>query len=441
MLNPSIYSSRSNSYHEVNEHMHSPLRSTERGYALVSVLLLTVLLFLLGTLVMRSVADSQGMVNISGDIVSAQADGETKLMLKLSDLRVQIMNLQDQEDRVTLEHVRHTADPYVDSDSVMMDEESQCYTAVVSAQGKSGKITQNVQRKVEITLSYNPTGPSDGEDNNGYTVVSQGSMDMNGTVIEGSVYAGGALANNQSTVNGQKVTPITPPMNGLSLPSRLEVASIVSELDKQLSQSLSDLFHQAPTQPVNFEVSKNEHYTGSTTLRSLKLMDGKTIEVDGDLVIQGELTMQPGSSLSASGHIYINGNLILNGGAEIHSGESIRVNGSMNMNGNGSTPTKAVIEGDLYTNQININGTLTAGRIYVKSEVNGTLYNRSQFKIYAAGSIALNAGSDSPSLLGYVYSNGSIHLNGNGKLTIEGTEINKQPPKQPADIVFIEGSL
>ena len=417
-------------------------RSTERGYALVSVLLLTVLLFLLGTLVMRSVADSQGMVNISGDIVSAQADGETKLMLKLSDLRAQIMNLQDQEDKVTLEHVHDTATPYVDPDTVMLDEESQRYTAVVSAQGKSGKITQNVQRKVEITLSYNPTGPTDGEDNNGYAVVSQGSMDMNGTVIEGSVYAGGALANNQSTVNGQKVTPVTPPINGLSLPLRLEVASIVSELDKQLSQSLSDLFHQAPTQPVNFEVSKNEHYTGSTTLRSLKLMDGKTIEVDGDLVIQGELTMQPGSSLSASGHIYINGNLILNGGSEIRSGESIRVNGSMNMNGSGSTPTKTVIEGDLYTNQININGTLTAGRIYVRSEVNGTLYNRSQFKIYAAGSIALNAGSDSSFLLGYVYSNGSIHLNGNGELTIEGTDINKQlPPKQPADIVFIEGSL
>ncbi|GAA0406803.1 hypothetical protein [Paenibacillus motobuensis] len=414
-------------------------RSTERGYALVSVLLLTVLLFLLGTLVMRSVADSQGMVNISGDIVSAQADGETKLMLKLSDLRTQIMDLQNLEDIVTLEHVRDTADPYVDSDSVMMDEESQRYTAVVSAQGKSGKITQTVQRKVEITLSYNPTGPPDGEDNNGYAVVSQGSMDLNGTVIEGSVYAGGALANNQSTVNGQKVTPVTPPMDGLSLPSRLEVASIVSELDKQLSLSLSDLFHQAPTQPVNFEVSRNEHYTGSTTLRSLKLMDGKTIEVDGDLVIQGELTMQPGSSLSASGHIYINGNLILNGSAEIHSGESIYVNGSMNMNG--STPTKTVIEGDLYTNQININGTLTAGHIYVKSEVNGTLYNHSQFKIYSAGSLILNAGSDPSTLLGYVYSNGSIHLNGNGKLTIEGTDINKQPPKQPADIVFIEGSL
>ncbi|NWL86334.1 MULTISPECIES: hypothetical protein [unclassified Paenibacillus] len=417
-------------------------RSTERGYALVSVLLLTVLLFLLGTLVLRSIVNSQGMVNISGDIVTAQADGETKLMLKLSDLRVQIMNLQDQENRVTLEHVREAADSYVDSDSVMMDEESQRYTAVVSAQGRSGKITQTVQRRVEITLDYDPTGPSEGEDNNGYAVVSQGSMDMNGTVIEGSVYAGGALANNQSTVNGQKVTPVTPPMDGLSLPARMEVASLVSELDKQLSQSLSDLLHHSPTQPVNFEVSRNEHYPGSTTLRSLKLMDGKSLEVDGDLVIQGELTMQPGSSLSASGHIYINGNLMLNGSAEIHSGASIRVNGSINMNGNGSTPNKAVIEGDLYTNQININGTLTAGRIYVKSEVNGTLYNRSQFRIYAAGSVALNAGSfNSSSLLGYIYSNGSIHLNGNGKLTIEGTEINKQSPKQPADIVFIEGSL
>lgn len=414
-------------------------RFTERGYALVSVLLLTVLLFLLGTLVMRSVADSQGMVNISGDIVSAQADGETKLMLKLSDLRTQIMDLQNQEDIVTLELVHDTAASYVDPDTVMMDEESQRYTAVVSAQGKSGKIIQTVQRKVEIALSYDPTGPSDGEDGNGYAVVSQGSLDINKTIIEGSIYTAGALADNQSTVNGQKVTPVTPPMNGLVLPSRVEVASMVSELDQQLSQSLSDLFHQTPTQPVNFEIAKNEHYTESTALKSLKLMDGAMIEVDGDLVIQGELTMQPGSNLSASGHIYINGNLIFNGSAEIHSGETVRVNGSMNMNG--STPTKAIIEGDIYTNQININGTLTAGRIYVKSEVNGTLYNRSQFKIYAAGSIALNAGSDSPSLLGYVYSNGAIHLNGNDKLTIEGTDINKQPPKQPADIVFIEGSL
>jgi len=420
--------------------MHRPPRSTEQGYALVSVLLLTVLLFVLGTLVMRSVADSQGMVNISGDIVSAQADGETRLMLKLSDLRAQIMNLQNQEDTVTLEHIRDTAALFADPDSVTMDEESQLYTAVVSAQGRSGKITQTLQRKVEIMLSYNPTEtPGDG-DGNGYAVVSQGAMNLNGAVIEGSIYAAGAFVDNNSIINGQKVTSVPPP-DGLEVPARIEVASIISELDQHLSQSLSDLFNQIPTEPANLEVSRNLRFTESTALRSLKLMAGTMIEVNGDLVIQGELTMEPGSSISASGNIYINGNLLLNGGSEIHSGETIRVKGSMNMNGDGNT-NKTVIEGKLYTNEINMNGMLTASSIYASSTVNGNLYNSSQFKLYVAGSIVLNGGSVSSSLLGYVYSNGSITLNGNDILTIEGTDINKsQPPKQPADIVFSEGSL
>lgn len=422
--------------------MHIFPRSHERehGYALLSVLLLTVLLFILGTLVMRNISDSRSMVNISGDIVSAQADGETRLMLKLSDLRAQIMNLQNEEEPATLEDVQDIAASFVDAGSVTMDEESSSYTAVVSATGKSGKITQTLQRKIEITLNYSPTGPPDGTDN-GYTIVSQGPIDINSTLVEGNIYSTSGFMITDSTISGQKVTPISQPSNGLEQPGQVDVTQIIADLNEELTDSLSDLFNRIPTYAG--AVSQNQHFAESVTLRGLSLMPGIRVQVDGDLLIQGDLTMEAGSTLSSTGNIYINGSLKLHGDGEIHSGNIIRVNGAMDIKApspESNPPPRVIIHGDLYTSSIDLEGTLTAGRIYLNDKLESTLYGKNQFKLYTAGSTKINGGSIPSSLRGYIYSNGAVHIVGNNRLVIEGLDWKPKPPDQPGDIVFKEGN-
>ncbi|WP_410771112.1 hypothetical protein [Fontibacillus sp. BL9] len=414
----------------------------EQGYALLSTLFLIAILLVIGTLLMRTVANSQGMVNVSSDLMAAQADGETKLMVKLAEIRSAVMALKEEE-KITLEKVSDTvattASTSLDTDSVLLDKDKLKYSAVIAVQGKSGKITQTASKKIEVTLSYVPDDPPAGGGNNGFAVVSQGAMMLNGAIIEGSVYAAGGLNNNHSTVKGQTITP-TSPGHGVVLPGRVEVSTLIAKVDKEANEIKNVLLQAKPTEPDNFEVKQNKHFAKSTALNSFKLMSKAAVTVDGDLVINGELTMENGTSLSATGNIIIERNLIANGG-EINlragTGKFIRVNGTTNFNSN----PKVVISGDFYTRHLNVHGTLLAGKVFVDDSTTGTLNGMNQFSLYGAGSIVLG-GNNKAELTGYVYSNGSVHVNGNGQLTIHGMNTGSEPePDEPQEIVFDEKNM
>ncbi|MBW4839437.1 MAG: hypothetical protein KZY74_08565 [Paenibacillaceae bacterium] len=408
----------------------------EQGYALISVLLLVALLLVIGTLVMQSVTNSQGMVNVSEDIVSAQADGETKLLIKLSELRTAIMALKN-KDKVTLDDVKAAATPYVESGTVTLDKANQRYVAIVKADGVSDKITQTFRRKVEITLSFTPGDPSPGAGTGGYAVVSFGAMALNGTTINGNVYSAGAVANNQSKINGVLVSPTLPGGSSLTPPSRLEITSIVNQIDKELKTTKSALF-STPVTPLDFEVKANTKYTKSTVLNSIKLMSNVTLTVEGDLWVNGEVTMEANSSIVTSGIIYISGNLIISGGTSSKlQANLIKVNGTTNFN---SDPT-VNITGDFYGSTFNTGGTLLAKNIYLTGTMNGNLNGINQFALFAAGSVTLNNGNSPSTLTGSVYANGALTINGNDKVTINGIASPPAPPQKPSEIKFEEKNV
>lgn len=409
----------------------------EQGYALISVLLLLVIIMVIGMLAMETVTNSQGMVNVSEDIITAQADGDTKLQLKLSQLRAAIMALKDAE-RVTLDTVREVAAPYVESGSVILDEENHKYVAVVAAEGISDEIKQMYRRKVEVTLSYNPGNFPPGSEMGDYALVSQGSMNLNGALINGSVYSSGSLTNNNSTISGTVVGPGQPFPPDTPLPGRVEVAAIVSRMDQEIRSSKAALFAAEPT-PLGFEIRNNQQFADSVALNSLKLMSGVTLSVDGDLLINGEVTLEANSSIEVSGVLYINGNLLINGGNQTKLQASlVRVNGRTNMN---SQPN-LTITGDLYTHELEANGTLLANRIYANGSVNSSLNGSNQFALFAAGSVNLNNGSTASILTGSIYANGSLTVNGNQKVTINGGAGGSPGnPDKPSDIRFEEKGI
>lgn len=408
----------------------------EQGYALISVLLLVALLLVVGTLVMQSVTNSQGMVNVSEDIVSAQADGETKLLIKLSELRAAVMALM-KKDKVTLEDVKAAAAPYVESDTVTLDKENQRYVAIVKADGVSDKITQTFRRKVAITLSFTPGDPSPGSGTGGYAVVSFGALALNGTTINGNVYSAGAVANNQSKINGVLVSPTIPGGSGLTPPDKLDISSIVHQVDKEMKTTKSALF-STPATPLDFEVKANAKYTKSTVLNSIKLMPNVTLKVDGDLWVNGGVTMEANSSIVASGIIYISGDLLMNSGNIMKlQGSRIKVNGTTNFN---SDPT-VNITGDFYGSTLNTSGTLLAKNIYLTGTSNGNLNGSNQFALFAAGSVNLNNGNSPSTLAGSVYTNGALNVNGNDKVIINGSTAPPTPPDKPSEIKFEEKNV
>lgn len=408
----------------------------EQGYALISVLLLVAILFVIGTLVMQSVTNSQGMVNVSEDIVSAQADGETKLLLKLSELRAAVMALKD-KDKVTLEDVKAAAAKYVEPGTVTLDKENQRYIAIVKADGVSDKVTQTYRRKVEITLSFTPGNPSPGTGTGGYAVVSFGATALNGTTINGNVYSDGAVANNQSIINGSLVSPTLPGGSGLAPPGRLDITSIVNQVDQNIKATKSALFSTPATQQ-DFEVKNNLKFTKSTVLNPIKLMSNVQLTVDGDLWVKGGVTMEANSSIVASGIIYINGDLLINNGNNVKlQGSLIKVNGTTNFN---SDPTVNLI-GDFYGSTLNTGGTLLAQDLYLTGTSNGNLNGNNQFALFAAGSVNVNNGNASATITGSIYTNGALNINGNSKVTINGSASPLDPPEKPSEIKFEEKNV
>lgn len=408
----------------------------EQGYALVSVLLLVAILLIVGTLLMQSVTNSQGMVNISEDIVSAQADGETKLLIKLTDLRAAVMALKE-KDKVTLEDVEAAAAPFVEPGTVTLDKENQRYVAIVKADGVSDKITHTFRRKVEITLSFTPGNPSPGTGTGGYAVVSFGAISLNGAIINGNVYSAGAVTYNPSKINGVLVSPTLPAGPDLPPPNRVEITSIVDQGDQEIKTTHSALFSTRATQ-LDFEVKNNTPFTKSTVLDSIKLMSNVSLTVDGDLWIKGGVTLEANSSIIASGIIYISGDLIINGGSNTKlQANLIKVNGSTNFN---SEP-KVTLTGDFYGNALNISGTLTAKNIYITGASISSLNGDNQFNLFAAGSVNLNNGNSPATLSGNVYTNGALTINGNDKVTINGTATLPNAPEKPSEILFEEKNL
>ncbi|GIP52773.1 hypothetical protein [Paenibacillus vini] len=412
----------------------------EQGYALISALFLIVILVVIGTLVMRNVTNSQGMVNVSSDLMAAQADAETKLLVKLAEVRGAVMTLKEEE-KITLKmvgnKVQEAASPYLDERTINLDEEKLKYSAVITMEGRSGKITQTASKKIEITLSYVPKDPPTGGGNGGYAVVSQGAVMLNGGIIEGNVYVAGGFHNNNSTIKGQVLTS-TSSVQGITLPERVEVTSLIAKVDQEASKIKGSLPAQ-PSEPDN-EVKQSLNYSTSKSLKSFKLMQKTSITVDGDLLITGELTMESGSTITATGNIIIEGNLLVNGG-EVHlnagSGKFIRVKGTTNFN---SDP-KVIISGTLYTNHINLHGTLLAGNVYVGGSTTGTLSGYNQFALYDAGALVMG-GKNKAELTGLLYSNGSITLNGNSDLTIHGGGSSSTPePSEPQEIYFDEKNM
>lgn len=413
----------------------------EQGYALISALFLIVILVVIGTLVMRNVTNSQGMVNVSSDLMAAQADAETKLLVKLAEVRGAVMTLKEEE-KITLKmvgnKVQEAASPYLDERTIDLDEEKLKYSAVITMEGRSGKITQTASKKIEITLSYVPKDPPTGGGNGGYAVVSQGAVMLNGGIIEGNVYVAGGFNNNNSTIKGKVVTS-TSSGQGITLPERVEVASLIAKVDQEGSK-IKDSLPAQPSEPDNFEVKQSMNFSKSKSLKSFKLMQKTSITVDGDLLITGELTMESGSAITATGNIIIEGNLLVNGG-EVHlnagSGKFIRVKGTTNFN---SDP-KVIISGTLYTNHINLHGTLLAGKVYVGGSTTGTLSGYNQFTLYDAGALVMG-GKNKAELTGLLYSNGSITLNGNSDLTIHGGGSSSNPePSEPQEIYFDEKNM
>lgn len=412
-------------------------RKNEQGYALISALFLIVMLLVIGTLIMRSVTESQGMVKVSSDLLAAQSDAETRLALKLSEVRSDILSLKT-EQKITLEMVRDKAASHVDAGSDVLDKDKLKYMAVVSAVGRSGSIKQTVSKKIEVTLSYIPSEPSPGGSGGNFALVSYGTMSLNGAIVDGSIYSNGAITNNNSTINGQKITG-TPAIEGVSIPGKVDITGLFTVVDRDADNVRATLLATPPSEPSNLEVRQNMNYDKSVALKTFKLMNKAAITVNGDLYIDGEVTMETGSSITATGNIYIKGNLLLNGdgGLNISAGKVIRVYGTTNVN---SKPT-VTVSGNLYTNDINFGGPYIGNDIYVANSATNNLKGNSQFSLYANGSVTL--GTDGiTDFTGSIYSNNQITINGNNNFTLHGLNPGApSEPDEPQEIVFDETNM
>ncbi|MDU4695799.1 MAG: hypothetical protein E6Y08_08280 [Paenibacillus sp.] len=408
----------------------------EQGYALVSVLLLVAILLVIGTLVMQSVTNSQGMVNVSEDIVSAQADGETKLLIKLSELRAAVMALKD-KDKLTLDDVKVAADKYVEPGTVTLDNENQRYIAIVKADGVSDQVTQTYRRKVEITLSFTPGNPSPGTGTGGYAVVSYGALDSVNPIINGNIYVAGSFNPHSSTINGTVVTPTSSPGSGLKPPDWLNITTMINQVDQDIITSKSTLFSTPPTQ-LGSEIRTNTKLSNSTVLNSAKLMSNVMLTVEGDLWVNGDMTMEVNSSIVASGIIYISGDLLINGGNNVKlQATLIRVKGKTNLN---SDPT-VNFGGDFYGTILNSSGTILANKIYLTDKFEGKLKGTNQMYLFTAKEVTLNDDNSPSNVNGSIYANGSIKFNGNNKLTINGTTSPPATPEKPSEIKFEEKNI
>ncbi|MGG6314090.1 hypothetical protein [Paenibacillus macerans] len=411
----------------------------ERGYALMSVLLLLVLLLVIGTLVMQSVTSSQGMVNVSEDIVSAQADGETKLLIKLSELRAAIMALKE-KDAVTLEDVRDTAALYIVTGSATLDEDNQKYTAIVEEVGVSDNIRQTYRRKVEIILNYEPVDPSQpGNGGSEFAIVSQDYVNLSSrTTVIGHLYAKSGLNRNGADIQGKILAP-SYPRTDLAAPARANVADVLRQTGSEADAVMQALKRTSPNPQELTVTNGTRTLNGSAIFSNVTMHPGTGLSVRGDLVITGSLNMHNGNTIQATGNIYIYGSVSAKGPL-IQAKEKIWIGGS----GNFDDPHKEGITlvGDLYNGgSLAFHTKLTAGTIYVGGATSGNLRDDNRFALYSDGPIAVNDSSSSTSLTGLLYSNGGINVNGNNGLIIRASGPGDNPkPGKPADIVINEAA-
>jgi hypothetical protein len=421
----------------------------EQGYALASVLLLVAILLVIGTLVMQSVTNSQGMVNVSEDIVSAQADGETKLLIKLSELRAAVMALKD-KDKLTLDDVKAAADKYVEPGTVTLDNENQRYIAIVKADGVSDQVTQTYRRKVEITLSFTPGNPSPGTGTGGYAVVSYGALTLNEMKINGNVYSHGSVANNRSVINGVLVSPTLPGGTSLKSPEKINFSTVFSKVNSEAA-IVKNKYSSGnyPDLTINSNDSNTTRsYSQTTVFNNVNIHRRSTIDVHGDLIIRGHANISPGTLIKASGNIFFF--------------ENVTFNGSLSADGyiwtakqftfqKSDVNRQSTVEGDMYIGgemlylaqqTLNVDSDLVAGNLYSSGAVNPKLSGAdNQFMLYADGSVTMDSHSSSAVLNGSIYSNGAIAMNGNGGLTINGTTSPPATPEKPSEIKFEEKNI
>ncbi|MEF2966360.1 hypothetical protein V3851_11015 [Paenibacillus sp. M1] len=467
--------------------------SREKGYALVSVLFLIVILFVIGTIVMTNVTNSQGMVNVSGDIVAAQADGEAKLMIRLSEAKAAILALknevdEDEEEEITLEMVERAAAPFVDPGSAVTDEDKLLYTGIVSAKGQSGSITQTLQKKIEVTLYYEPEEPSEGGGTGGYAVVSQGELNLNKTTtVKGNIYAVGNLNRNEANIIGDVVRPGSNETNTLT-PSHVNVVTIIAYKKVEADNKNSEGSHLKDSlgniDISDLEVNNSDSFDQTVIFNDVTLHSGASLEVNGDLLINGDLQMETDSMINISGNLYVFGEMKTTGKTQIHSNQlivdseakwgdsnsglndttlsvgyiyvsgNVISKGRVQLNsdqvwfgsdanlGESGKFTEVIIFGDMYIrNNMNIYGRLIAKNIYVGSNSNGNLNGSCQFKLYSEY-IAIGGGSSATyaELTGYLYSNNRVNIN--SYLNINALESgSEQEEDRPTKILFDEKNM
>lgn len=414
----------------------------EEGYSLLSVLLLIVILILVGTLIVQNLTTSQNMVNVSENMMKAQADGETKLMLKVSDVRKSILDLQNEKDSdVTLDQISDAAAPYVDPDTVILDSEKKVYTAVVSSEGISNNIKQIFRQKIEIQLSEEPDESiPDSEISGDYALASQGQLTLSRrTTILGHVFSGSGLNQNDATIKGKTILGSVKDSN-LSPPPRLNFIEMMNQMSAQAEAVRKQLSPQT-TNPAELVMKDGSRsFDQSVAIGNLTMYKDTKLLVKGDLYINGSVNMQGDNSIIVTGDIYVTGSMSAKG-TQIQAGNAIYVGGSVNLDdphADGIT-----IIGDLYTpSSLSIHTTLTAGKIFAAGSIDGNVRGHNRFSLYSGGSIAINDSSSITSITGTLYANGNINVNGNNGLTIRAGNPGTTPtPKEPAKIIFNEGAM
>lgn len=413
----------------------------EEGYSLLSVLLLIVILILVGTLIVQNLTTSQNMVNVSENMMKAQADGETKLLLKMSELRKSILNLQNEdEDEVTLDRIRDAAAPYVDPDTVILDTDKQVYTAVVSSDGISKNIKQSFRQKIEIQLSGEPETIPDSAISGDYALSSQGQLTLSRkTTVLGHVFAGAGLNQNEATIKGKTILGSAKD-SSLDPPPRVNFTEMMNQMIARAETVRKQLFTQT-TNPAELVMKDGSRtFEQSVAIGNLTMYKDVKLVVKGDLYINGSVNMQGDNSIITTGNIYVTGSMSAKG-KQIQAGNAIYVAGSVNLDDphvDGIT-----IIGDLYTSSsLSIHTTLTAGKIFAAGSVDGNVRDHNRFSLFSGGSIAINDSSSITSITGTLYANGNINVNGNNGLTIRAVNPGTTPvPKEPAKIIFKEGSM
>lgn len=411
----------------------------EQGYALISVLLLVAILFVIGTLVMQAVTNSQGMVNVSEDIVSAQADGETKLLIKLSELRAAVMALKE-KDKVTLDDVKAAAAKYVEPGTVTLDNENQRYVAIVKADGVSDQVTQTYRRRVEIILNDSPDDPNQpGSGGSEFALVSRENVELNGkTTVIGNVFAKSGLNNNGADVQGKILAPNYPKVD-LAPPSQVDIAAIIQEVRVEAENAKNALLKSNPNPQELTLKSGTQTIEHSAVFSNVTLQNGSRLSVNGDLVITGTVNMHNDNTILATGNIYIMGSVASSKCPLIQASDKIWIGGAGNFNEPHNEGITLI--GDLYVGgSLDFHTKLTAGVIYVGGHTNGKLRDDSRFALYSDYDIVIDNNSNSSSLTGHVYSNKRINVNGNSGLVIRasgssGPIVN---PDKPTDIVINE---